>query len=115
MALGAPQWRVVLRVVLPTAQAGLVTAAILGVALGVGETAPLLLTTSFANGSNVNPLHGPQASLAYFVYTYVLEPNRTQNQRGYTALLVLLLLILALFVTARVLGGRSRRRLGRSR
>jgi phosphate transport system permease protein len=115
LALGAPQWRVVLQVVLPTALAGLTTAVILGIALGIGETAPLLLTTSYANGTVVDPFHGPQSSLAYFVYTYVLEPNKVQNQRGYTALLVLVILVLALFVTARLVAGRSRRKLGRSR
>jgi phosphate transport system permease protein len=115
LALGAPQWRVVLQVVLPTALAGLTTAVILGVALGVGETAPLLLTTSYANGTVVNPFHGPQSSLAYFVYTYVLEPNKVQNQRGYTALLILVFLVLVLFVAARFATGRSRRKLGRSR
>jgi len=114
LALGAPEWRVVLGVVLPTALAGLTTAAILGVALGVGETAPLLLTTSYSNFTVTNPLHGPQSSLAYFVYTYVLEPNKVQNQRGYTALLVLVMLVLALFVVARVVGNRSQRKLGRS-
>jgi phosphate transport system permease protein len=113
LALGAPQWRVVKRIVLPTAMAGLITAAILGVALGVGETAPLLLTTSYSSFTVTDPFHGPQSSLASFVYTYVLEPNKTQNQRGYTALLVLVLLVLVLFVVARVIGGRSQRKLGR--
>ena len=43
----------------------------------------------------------------------MLEPNATQNQRGFTAALVLLILILALFVLARYVGSRSARRLGR--
>jgi phosphate transport system permease protein len=115
LALGAPQWRVVLQVVLPTALAGLTTAAILGVALGIGETAPLLLTTSYSNFTVTNPFHGPQSSLAYFVYTYVLEPNKVQNQRGFTALVVLVLIVLVLFVLARFVGGRSQRKFGRSR
>ena len=113
LALGAPQWRMVKRIVLPTAMAGLITAAILGVALGVGETAPLLLTTSYSSYTVTDPFHGPQSSLASFVYTYILEPNSVQNQRGYTALLVLVLLVLVLFVVARLIGGRSQRKLGR--
>jgi len=115
LALGAPQWRVVMRVVLPTALAGLTTAAILGVAIGVGETAPLLFTTSYSDLTVWNPFHGPQSSLAYYVYTYVLEPNKTQNQRGFTALLILVILVLVLFVLARLAGRRNQRRLGRSR
>jgi phosphate transport system permease protein len=113
LALGAPHWRVIHRVVFPTALAGLITAVILGVALGVGETAPLLLTTSYATNTVTNPFHGPQASLPFFIKTYVLQPNATQNQRGFTAALVLLILILALFVLARYAGSRSARRLGR--
>ena len=113
LALAQPQWRMVKRIVLPTALAGLITAAILGVALGIGETAPLLLTTSYSSYTVSDPFHGPQSSLASFVYTYVLEPNSTQNQRGYTALLVLVLLVLVLFVMARLIGGRSQRKLGR--
>jgi phosphate transport system permease protein len=115
LALGSPKWRVVLQIVLPTALAGLTTAAILGVALGVGETAPLILTTSYSDITNVNPFNGPQSSLAYYVYTYVLEPNSAQNQRGYSCLLVLVSLVLILFVLARLVGRRTQRRLGRSR
>jgi phosphate transport system permease protein len=113
LALGAPHWRVVTRIVVPTALAGLMTAVILGTALGAGETAPLLLTTSYATNTVTNPFHGPQASLPFFIKTYVLEPNSVQNQRGFTAALVLLILILALFVLARYVGTRSARRLGR--
>lgn len=113
LALGAPHWRVVSRVVMPTALAGLTTAIILGTALGVGETAPLLLTTSYATNTVTDPFHGPQSSLPFFIKTYVLEPNSVQNQRGFTAALVLLILILALFVLARYVSGRGARRLGR--
>ncbi|MDX6665891.1 MAG: phosphate transport system permease protein, partial [Solirubrobacteraceae bacterium] len=44
LALGAPRWRVVTRVVLPTARSGLVTGSLLAIARGAGETAPLLFT-----------------------------------------------------------------------
>ncbi len=87
----------------------LITAAILGVALGVGETAPLLLTTSYSSYTVTDPFHGPQSSLASFVYTYILEPN---SDPGLTSgatpqLLVLVLLVLVLFVVARLIGGRA--------
>ena len=58
LALGAPQWRSVVQVVLPTARSGLITASILGVARAIGETAPVLLT-AFGNSSiNWNPFSG---------------------------------------------------------
>src|ERR1700729_4035229 len=50
LALGAPRWRVVTKVVLPTAAPGLVTGSLLAVARGMGETAPLLFTVSTAFG-----------------------------------------------------------------
>jgi phosphate transport system permease protein len=115
LALGAPQWRVVLLVVLPTALTGITTAIILGIAQAVGETAPLLLTTSYSSSVNTNPFHGPQASLPYFVYTYVLEPNKTQNARGFTAAFILVILVLVLFLAARAAGSRSQRKLRSSR
>jgi phosphate transport system permease protein len=115
MALGAPQWRVVMRVVLPTAQAGLVTAAILGVARGVGETAPMLLTAFGNNSTNTNPLHGAQADLPLFVWGLIREPNARQNERAWTGLLILVLLVLVLFVLARFVASRGQRKLGRSR
>ena len=56
LALGAPRWRVVTRVVLPTAVPGLVTGSLLAVARAMGETAPLLFTVSvaFALSGNLN-------------------------------------------------------------
>ena len=52
LALGAPEWRVLLRVVLPTARAGLMTAVILGVARIAGETAPVLFNAGGFAGYN---------------------------------------------------------------
>src|SRR5207244_12653067 len=48
LALGAPRWRVITRVVLPTSLSGLVTGALLAIARGAGETAALLFTVAFA-------------------------------------------------------------------
>jgi phosphate transport system permease protein len=114
LALGAPQWRVVARVVLPTALAGLLTATILGVARAVGETAPLLLTALGADKTNVNLLKGPQDALPLFVWQLIREPNARQNARAWTGLLVLVGFVLILFVLARLIARRANRRLGRS-
>jgi phosphate transport system permease protein len=114
-ALGAPQWRTVLFVVLPTARSSLVTAVILGVARGVGETAPVLLTAGFTSAMNANPLEGQQVSLPLYIFNYVRFPQPDMIARAYGAALTLLLLVGILFVTARLIGGRrpgqsSRRR-----
>jgi phosphate transport system permease protein len=115
LALGAPEWRVVLRVVLPTAASGLMTAVILGIARAVGETAPMLLTALGSDSTNVNPFKGPQADLPLFIWKLIPMPNKIQQQRGATGALVLVGLVLVLFVAARVFAARSQRKLGGSR
>jgi phosphate transport system permease protein len=113
LALGAPQWKVVLRVVLPTARDGLLTAAILVVARAAGETAAILLTTGFAGATNWNPFSGTQMGLPYVVFDLIKKPNQTQINRAWGGALVLLMLVLVLFVAARFTAARSARRLGR--
>ena len=44
LALGAPEWKTILNVVLPAAANGIVTGILLGLARASGETAPLLFT-----------------------------------------------------------------------
>jgi phosphate transport system permease protein len=112
LALGAPQWRVVTRVVLPTARSGLITAAILGVARAIGETAPILLTASYASSTNTSPFTGKQASLPMFVYQLIRQPSATQQARAWTGALVLLLTVLVLFLTARYIGSRGMKKRG---
>lgn len=115
LALGSPHWRVVSKVVLPTARAGLVTAAILGVARVVGETAPALLTTLGSQSTNLNPLEGQQADLPLFVWGLLKQPNEVQVQRAWSGALVLVGLVLVLFTIARVISARATKRLGGSR
>ncbi len=115
LALGAPQWRSVLRVVLPTARSGLITASILGVARAIGETAPVILTALGSSVTNPNPLDGAQADLPLFIWQLIKEPNKVQEDRAWAGALVLMLLVLALFVTARFIGERGARIRGGSR
>lgn len=104
-ALGAPQWRTVFFVVLPTARASLVTAVILGVARGVGETAPVLLTAGFTDGLNGNPFDGPQVSLPLYIFNFVRYPQAEMISRAYGAALTLLVIVMVLFIAARLIGG----------
>jgi phosphate transport system permease protein len=114
LALGAPQWRVVRRIVLPTALSGLMTAIILGVARAVGETAPVLLTTLASDRTNVNLVKGPQSDLPLFVWQLIREPFARQNDRAWAAAFTLVVLVLLLFAVARLIAARSQRKLGRS-
>lgn len=105
-ALGGSQWRTVWNVVLPTARPGLATAVILGMARGVGETSPVLLTSGVTAGFNGNPFAGHQMSLPLFIWTYVRQPYSAMVARGFAAGLTLMVVVLVLFVTARLIGGR---------
>lgn len=107
LALGSSQWRTVSQVVLPTARTGIVTAVILGIARVAGETAPLLMT-AFGNDKVIGPvraLHEPQSALPLLIFQLFAQDQR---QRAWTAAMVLVLLVLALFTLARIIG-RSRK------
>lgn len=110
LALGSPQWRTVWQVVLPTARPGLVTATLLGVARAIGETAPVLLTAGFATALNLSPLTGPQPSLPLLAFDFVRSPEPVMVTRGFGAALTLLVVVLVLFVVARLTAGRQARR-----
>jgi phosphate transport system permease protein len=106
-ALGAPQWRVALRVVLPTARAGLITAAILGIARTAGETAEVLLTAGGTTHYNWNPFHGNQDDLPLRIYEQVFQPSTKAISVGWGAAFVLMTLVLTLFTLARLIGSSS--------
>ncbi|MEV8095479.1 phosphate ABC transporter permease PstA [Kitasatospora sp. NPDC085879] len=106
-ALGASRWRTVWTVTLPSARSGLATAIILGAARGIGETSPVLLCSGYTKNLNLNPLHGPQASLPLMAFTLVKFPSQLHVARAFGAAAVLLAMVLLLFVAARALGGRG--------
>jgi phosphate transport system permease protein len=107
-ALGAPRWRTVVHVVLPTARSGLTTSVILGTARGIGETSPVLLTAGYTVYLNTNPLHGPMVSLPLVVFELLRSSSQPAYiARGFAAAALLMVLVLGLFVLARVVGGRG--------
>jgi phosphate transport system permease protein len=111
LALGGHEWRMVNRVLLPTARAGIVTAIILGVARVVGETAPAIVDVHNSNTVNYNPFSGAQSDLPLFIYQLAREPVRNENLRAWVGALVLVTLVLVLFALARLLSrGRGSRR-----
>lgn len=112
-ALGASRWRTVWHVVLPTARSGLSTSVILGVARGIGETAPVLLTAGLTAAMNLDPRNGSMNSLPLATYDFVRRPQQTMHARGFATAAVLMVLVLVLFTLARVLGGRPAGHLSR--
>ena len=110
LALGASRWRTVWHVVLPTARPGLATACILGIARGVGETSPVLLTSGNAQFLVTNPTDGVMNSLPLFVYSLVRSGEPNAIARAFAAATVLLGVVLVLFVTARLIARPKRTR-----
>ena len=110
LALGSTRARTVLKVVLPAAKTGIITAIVLGVARVVGETAPLLLTVGISDGTVVNPFNSPISALPTYIFTNVAQPFPDAVTRAWGAALVLMILVAILFVTARIIG---RNRIGR--
>jgi phosphate transport system permease protein len=106
-ALGAPQHRTVRHVVLPTARSGLATSVILGVARGIGETAPVLLVSGITGTMNTNPRENPMMSLPLATFEFVRSPQPTLIARGFATAAVLMIVVLVLFAIARVLGGKQ--------
>ena len=106
-ALGGTQWRTVAMIVLPAAKSGLITAMILGVARIAGETAPLLLLTGGGDRINANPFSEPMGSLPFYIWKSFNAGSEEAITRAWAGLLVLVVLVLILFTTARFLSTRK--------
>ncbi len=116
LALGASRWRTAWHVILPTARPGLATAVILGTARGIGETSPVLLTAGYNKALNTDAFHEPQVSLPLATFTLIKSPEPSMVARGFGTAALLLVLVLLLFIVARLVGGRGPQELsGRQR
>lgn len=108
-ALGVPKWLTILRVVLPTALAGIVTGVMLAIARVIGETAPLLITTGSITSTNLNPFDGRMANLPVFVYEeykFPGVPPEAYIERAWAGALLLILIVMVLFLAARLIARR---------
>jgi phosphate transport system permease protein len=107
LALGAPRWRVIFSIVLPTALPGMVTGVLLAVARAAGETAPLLFTAASTHNTNFN-LGQFMNSLPVQIYSDVTSPTTAVVNRAWGAALTLVVMILLLNLIARLIARRSR-------
>lgn len=124
-ALGIPKWRAVLRVVLPTAFAGVITGILLGVARVAGETAPLLVLGTYTPNLNIDLFAGPQGTLPSFINdqtvnassngTYQLGADGTPQlvhnfavDRLWGAALTLIVIVMVLNLAGRLIGRLNR-------
>jgi len=102
LALGVPQWKVVLLVVLPTASRGIITGSLLAVTRIAGETAPLLFT-SFGNPFWDNGWMNPIAALPHTIFTYAISPYDELHRQAWAAALILIGFVVAVNAGTRIL------------
>ena len=102
LALGVPVWRTVLRVVIPSAAPGIITAFMLALARAGGETAPLLFT-ALGNRFWHDDLGSPIATLPVQIWTYATGPYDDWHSQAWAGALVLVGLVLLIIGVVRVL------------
>lgn len=106
-ALGVPKWRTIVKVVLPTAMAGIITGVTLAIARVIGETAPLLIICGSTDSVNFNLFGGQMASLPVFIYSSYSQPGSNPEilkSMAWGAALILIVIVLALNLVARIAG-----------
>ncbi|MGD0265785.1 MAG: phosphate ABC transporter permease PstA [Candidatus Methylomirabilota bacterium] len=101
LALGIPEWKVILRVVLPTARAGIITGVMVSVARIAGETAPLLFT-AFGNRFWHHGLLQPIAALPLQIFAYAIAPYDDWHRQAWAGALVLIMMIFLSSLVARI-------------
>jgi phosphate transport system permease protein len=110
LALGSTRAKTVYQVVIPAAKTGIITAAILGVARVVGETAPLLLTALKNDQTVLNPFNAPITALPTYIFDNVAQPYPDAVIRAWGAALTLMIIVAILFTLTRFFGARGPRR-----
>jgi phosphate transport system permease protein len=102
LALGAPQWQMVVQVLYPAAKTGIVTGLLLGIARISGETAPLLFTALNNQYFTAN-LANPMANIPVVIFQYALAPYDAWHALAWAGALLMTLFVLIVSVGARFL------------
>jgi phosphate transport system permease protein len=104
-ALGVPKWATIVKVVIPTSIAGIITGVMLSISRIIGETAPLLIIAGMTTSMNYNLFSDRMATLPVFVYyQYANQGSDGQSyvDRAWTGALVLILIVMVLNLIARL-------------
>ena len=107
LALGIERWKATLRITVRTAWPGILTGILLAMARIIGETAPLLITT-LGNQFWQTRLDQPMASLPLQVFSYAISPYEDWHDKAWAGALVLITMVLAINIGARVLTRQKR-------
>jgi phosphate transport system permease protein len=109
LSLGIPRYQTILRVVLPTGGAGVLTGALLATARAAGETAPLLMT-AFGNSFGFQGLDRPVAALPLVIYYYGISGIPRYETIAWGSAFLLVVAMLAISLAARITLARARAR-----
>jgi phosphate transport system permease protein len=99
-ALGAPKWKVIVKITLRAARAGVVTGVLLAVARISGETAPLLFT-ALNNQFFTTDLTQPMSSLPVTIFKFAMSPYENWQQLAWAGVFLITLAVLGLNILAR--------------
>ncbi len=129
LALGAPEWKTSLAVLLPAAAEGILTGIMLAVARATGETAPLLFTSlgndnyeivryirqGIERNQSVFEILGkilaePTDALPLTLWKYAQQPYPERVALAWAVAMVLMLFVLTLNIAARAWLARAQRR-----
>ena len=107
-ALGVRKWRTISKVVIPTAISGILSGITLAIARVTGETAPILVTAGFATTMNWNPMDNWMTALPVYIYRQLVSPTSptaydVSTDRAWAAALVLIIIVMALNLIARMI------------
>lgn len=102
-ALGATDSTVVFKVVLPAASSGVITGALLALAISVGETAPLIYTAGWSNYTwSGHFTHSPVAYLTYVIWTFIDQPDAQSHALAFAAAFFVMMVVLAINIGVRL-------------
>jgi phosphate transport system permease protein len=100
VALGAPMWKVILKVTLKAVRGGVMTGVLLAVARMSGETAPLLFT-ALNNQFFDTDMNAPMANLPVVIFQFAMSPFEDWKTLAWAGALLITLTVLVLNILAR--------------
>jgi phosphate transport system permease protein len=113
-ALGATEPTVVFKIVLPGALSGVITGALLALAISVGETAPLIYTAGFSSYplNFADPvhslLHSQVGYLTYVIWSFIEQPDAASHALAFAAAFLVMLFVLVINIGVRLVVRRSK-------